>query len=139
MKRFLGPEPLQKNLAALLLRALSGGLMIMHGLPKMQNYDQYVTDFNPIGLGNDVSLSLAIFGELICGIFILLGFLTRLSVIPMLITMVVAFFVVHAADEFMVKELSFVYMILAVVLFLLGSGKYSVDAILFRKKEHADY
>ncbi|WP_294819787.1 DoxX family protein [uncultured Flavobacterium sp.] len=134
MKRFLGPEPLDKNFAALLLRILVGGLMIIHGWPKLANYDQYVTEFNPIGLGNDLSLSLAIFGEFICGIFILLGFMTRLAAIPVLITMIVAFFVVHGADEFQVKELSFVYMGLALVVFFLGSGKYSADAVLFRKK-----
>ncbi len=134
MKRFLGPDALDKNLAALLLRILVGGLMIMHGWPKLANYDQYVTEFNPIGLGNDLSLSLAIFGELICGIFLVLGFMTRLSAIPVLITMIVAFFVVHGADEFYVKELSFVFMGLAIVIFFLGSGKYSADAILFRRK-----
>jgi putative oxidoreductase len=134
MKRLLGPEPLDKNLAALVLRLLVGGLMIMHGYPKLVNYDQYVTEFNPIGLGNDLSLSLAIFGELVCGIFLVLGFMTRLSAIPVLITMIVAFFVVHGADEFQVKELSFVYMVLALVIIFLGAGKYSADAVLFRKK-----
>ncbi|MGQ2982229.1 DoxX family protein [Flavobacterium sp.] len=134
MKRFLSPEPLDKNLAALLLRVLVGGLMIMHGWPKLDNYSQYVTEFDPIGLGNDLSLSLAIFGEFICGIFLVLGFMTRLSAIPVLITMIVAFFVVHGADEFQVKELSFLYMGLALVIFFLGGGKYSADALLFRKK-----
>jgi putative oxidoreductase len=136
MKRFLGPEPLDKNLAALVLRMILGGLMIMHGWPKLSGYNEMVGMIgNPIGLGPDVSLSLAIFGEFICGIFILLGFLTRLSVIPTFITMAVAFFIVHANDDFQIKELSFVYMIIAVAVFILGSGKYSADAALFRKKE----
>lgn len=134
MKRFLGPEPLDKNLAALLLRILVGGLMIMHGWPKIANYDQYVTEFNPIGLGNDLSLCLAIFGEFICGIFLVLGFMTRLSAIPVLITMIVAFFVVHAPHPFDVKEKSLVYMGLTVVIFFLGSGRYSADALIFKKK-----
>ena len=134
MKRLLGPDALDKNLAALLLRILVGGLMIMHGWPKLANYDQYVAEFNPIGLGNDLSLSLAIFGEFICGIFLVLGFMTRLSTIPVLITMIVAFFVVHAADPFQIKELSFLYMGLVIVIFFLGSGKYSADALLFKKK-----
>jgi putative oxidoreductase len=139
MKRFLGPEALEKDLAALLLRFVLGGLMIMHGLPKIQNYSEYVNGFDPIGLGPDVSLSLAIFGELICGVLLVIGLFTRLATIPVLITMAVAFFVVHGADEFQVKELSFVYMILALVLFFLGGGKYSLDAALFRKKEAVNY
>jgi putative oxidoreductase len=48
--------------------------------------------------------------------------------------MCVAFFVAHAADPFQNKELPFTFLLLAIVVFVLGSGRYSVDALLFRSK-----
>lgn len=139
MKQFIGPEPLNKNLAALLLRIILGGMFIFHGWPKLSSYNEMLSMFgDPVGLGSELSLILVIFAEFFCGIFILLGFLTRLSVIPILITMLVAFFVAHAKDEFMVKMLPFVYLWLCIVLFFLGSGKYSADAVLFKNKPHVN-
>lgn len=135
MKQFIGPEPLDKNLAALLLRIILGGMFVFHGWPKLSGYNEALAMFgDPVGLGSELSLILVIFAEFFCGIFILLGFLTRLSVIPILIMMIVAFFVAHGKDEFVVRMLPFVYMWLCVILFFLGSGKYSADAVLFRKK-----
>lgn len=135
MKRFLGPEPLDKNLAALLLRIIFGGMFIFHGWPKLSGYNEMLAMFgDPIGIGSELSLILVIFAEFFCGIFILLGFMTRLAVIPVFITMLVAYFVAHANDEFMMKMLPFVYLWLCLVIFFLGSGKYSADEVLFRKK-----
>ena len=47
------------------------------------------------------------------------------------IAMIVAYFVAHAKDPFELKQLAFIYLMLPVVVFLQGSGKYSVDALLF--------
>lgn len=135
MKKLLQTQPLHTDLATLLLRIVFGGMFIFHGWPKLANYNAMLEMFgDPIGLGTELSLILVIFAEFFCGIFILLGFLTRFSVIPVFITMLVAYFVAHGADEFQVKMLPFVYLWLCVVIFLLGSGKYSVDNLLFKKQ-----
>jgi putative oxidoreductase len=69
----------------------------------------------------------------VCGFLVLIGFLTRLSVIPIFITMVVAFFVAHAKDPFDAKTLPLVFMLLSIVIFILGSGRFSVDRFLFKR------
>lgn len=128
-------QPLHTDFAILLLRIIFGGMFIFHGWPKLANYNAMLEMFgDPIGLGTELSLILVIFAEFFCGIFILLGFLTRFSVIPVFITMLVAYFVAHGADEFQVKMLPFVYLWLCVVIFILGSGRYSVDNLLFNKQ-----
>jgi len=134
MKKLTSPLSLNTDLASLVLRLLFGGIFMYHGYPKFTGYSQMVEMFgDPIGIGNELSVILVIFAEFFCGLFILFGFLTRFSVIPVFTTMLVAFFVAHGKDEFTMKMLPFVYMFLCVVLFILGSGRYSIDELLFTK------
>jgi putative oxidoreductase len=133
--RILSPRSLYTDLAALVLRLVFGGLFIYYGWMKLSNYDQILPMFGDIiGIGSKLSFNLVIFAEFFCGIFITVGFFTRLAVVPIFITMVVAFFIAHAKDTFEVKQLAFVYMLLCPVIFLLGGGRYSLDALMFRGK-----
>ena len=135
MKKLFSTQPLNTDLAALLLRLIFGGLFVYHGYQKYEAYDTILPMFGDIiGIGSKLSFNLVIFAELGCGFLVLIGFLTRLSVIPILITMAVAYFVAHEKDAFQMKTLPFVYMLLSLVVFTLGSGKYSVDGLLFRNR-----
>jgi putative oxidoreductase len=111
-------------------------LMLTHGLPKLAQFfsDQPIQFGDPIGIGVAASLVLTVFAEVFCSILLLIGFGTRLAVIPLVVTMVVAFFIVHAADPIGVKELSMVYLLFYLVLGVTGSGKYSVDYLISRKQ-----
>ena len=85
-----------------------------------------------IGIGSKFSFILVIFAELVCGFLVTIGYLTRLAIIPIFITMIVAYFLAHADDEFKTKTLPFVFLLLSVVIFILGSGKYSIDKLTTR-------
>lgn len=50
--------------------------------------------------------------------------------IPMAFTMIVAFFIVHANDAFTVKELAFIYLIVFIIMYIAGPGKFSIDHII---------
>ncbi|KOS08406.1 hypothetical protein AM493_17530 [Flavobacterium akiainvivens] len=137
MKKLFTPVSLNTDLATLVLRLIFGGMFTYHGWGKLAMYDEMLKMFgDPIGLGTELSLVLTIFGEFICGILIVLGLFTRLAVIPVFITMLVAYFVAHGNDDFMVKMLPFVYMLLCFVVFILGSGRYSLDAAIFDKNRN---
>lgn len=124
---------LNTDVAALLLRLLFGGLFAYYGYTKLTAYDAMLAQFpDLIGIGSKASLILVILAELVCGLLVALGFFTRLAVIPIFITMVVAYFIAHAADPFTVKALAFVFLFLCVVVFVLGSGRYSIDRLLFK-------
>jgi putative oxidoreductase len=123
--------------AALLLgRITIAALMLTHGLPKLQ----MVLSGEPVqfpsimGMDTQLSITLAIFAEVFCSIFILTGFATRLATVPLMITMLVASLSVHAADAFAVKEKALLYLLVYVLLFFIGSGKYSVDYFIHSKK-----
>ena len=135
INKTLSYQSLNTDLGKLLLRLVLGGLMAYHGYQKFAAYDQILPMFTDIiGIGTKLSFNLVIFAELVCGLLVAIGLLTRLAIIPIFITMCVAFFVAHAADPFQNKELPFTFLLLAIVVFVLGSGRYSVDALLFRSK-----
>ncbi|MEK7256903.1 MAG: DoxX family protein [Bacteroidota bacterium] len=132
--KILSWQPFHPDLAALLLRLIYGGLFVQYGLRKILAFDQMLTMSQPIiGLDGKTALILVTIAEFGCGLLVAIGFLTRLSVIPIFFTMTVAFFVAHAADPFDVKALAFVFWLLSIVVFVLGSGRYSVDRLLFKR------
>lgn len=134
MKKLFNPASLNTNVAALFLRLIYGGFFIHYGYGKLVNYDKILPVFGDIiGIGAELSFNLVIFAELFCGIFLVLGLFTRLSIIPPFITMIVAYFVAHAADPFDVKQVALIFLVLCLPVFVLGSGKYSVDALIFKK------
>jgi putative oxidoreductase len=134
-KSILSYPSLNTDLAALLLRFIVGGLMIYHGYSKLTGYNQILPMFGDIiGIGSKASLILVIFAEFFCGLFVVLGFLTRLSIIPIFITMIVAYFIAHGKDPFQMKELAFIFLTLCLPVFLLGSGKYSIDSLIFKNR-----
>ena len=121
--------------SALLLasRVIFGLLLASHGLQKLQGFNAMASQFpDPIGLGSEVSLALAIFGELACSLAFVFGFLTRLAVIPMIFTMLVAFVTVHHGS-IAEGELAFVYLVVFVLAWIAGPGKYSIDGFIARK------
>ncbi len=118
------------DLAKLLLRLGAGGLMIPHGYGKLMRLIEngWDTGFaDPLGIGQLPSLVLVIFAELICPILIILGYKTRLSVIPPAITMLVAILFIHLSDPWGDKELPMLYLTAYISLGLAGAGRYAID------------
>jgi putative oxidoreductase len=118
------------NTAMLLLRLAVGLLMIAHGYDKLVHFSQYQAKFmNFLGLGTTVSLALVVFAEFFCSIFLILGLFTRLSAIPLIITMAVALVKAHKADFLGEGEMATLYLACYAVLLILGPGKISVDGM----------
>ncbi len=116
------------NFGLLLLRGAFSGMFLTHGIPKLLKLLEGDFGFaDPIGIGQPASLILAILGEVIFPILVIIGFKTRWTVIPMILTMMVAAFIHHADDSFGTKEMSMLYLIAFVSIALLGPGKYSLD------------
>ncbi|MBL7814331.1 MAG: DoxX family protein [Saprospiraceae bacterium] len=120
---------------ALILRLSLGLLMLNHGYPKLMQFfngeDIHFAD--PIFIGETASLVLTVFAEFFCSILIAIGLWTRLALIPLIVTMVVAVGIIHASDPMDKKEHGLLFLLPYLALFLLGSGKYSLDAVLQKK------
>ena len=104
-------------------------MLLTHGIPKIQSlFGPEEIEFpDPFGLGPGISLALAVFAEVICSVLVILGFKTKLAVIPIIITMLVAAFYAHWADPFGYKELSLLYCAVFLSLLFTGAGQYSID------------
>lgn len=119
----------------LILRTTVAGMMLVeHGLPKLIDFSARSASFpDPLGLGSPVSLALAIVGEVVCAIFLILGLFTRLAAVPFFLTMLTAAFIVHAADPWHKKEFALLYAIPALTLIFTGAGAFSLDG---RRQRH---
>ena len=103
-------------------------LMIGEGIQKVQNwigFDFWLTD--PIGFGEGLSLTLAAGAEFVAALLVVLGLATRISALPLVITMLVAALIFHAGDPFGDKELPLIYATIFLSLFFTGPGEYSLD------------
>jgi putative oxidoreductase len=139
MKRLLSSQPLAMDAGILFVRLILGGLFIWHGLDAITHYQQYLAyslQINPkgtIGLGAEFEFPLVVYSQFICGILLVLGLFTRLSVIPIFIMMTIAVFIAHKADDFTMKEKAVCYMLLCIPVFIFGGGRYSADRLIFKK------
>ncbi|MGY0392167.1 DoxX family protein [Bizionia sp. KMM 8389] len=116
------------DIALAVLRIGISGMMLVHGIPKIERLFNTPIEFgDPLGLGATTSLILALIGEVIAPLCIIIGFKTKLASIPAIITMIVAAFVVHLQDDFYTKEKALLYLLGFLVIFLSGPGKYALD------------
>lgn len=119
---------LQTHIGLALLRIAPSIMMLTHGFPKFQKMIGGNFEFgDPIGIGAAPSLFLTVIAEVVCPVLIIIGFKTRLMAIPVVITMLVAAFMVHLSDPFGVKEKALVYLVIFLAIILLGPGKFSID------------
>ena len=124
--------PRHAHIALLLLRVWLGlSMLLLHGLMKLKTFSELTPKFpDPFGIGNQASLALAVFAEVGCSILIVLGLFTRLAALSLIITMGVAFFLVHngtlTGDK--TGELAFIYMAGYVTLLIAGGGVFSLDS-----------
>lgn len=117
----------------LILRVGIAVLMLVHGFPKLQMlFSGDIQFLGIMGMSPTSSLILAVFSEVLCSILLLIGLGTRLATIPLIITMLIAVFLVHLNDPFASQELGLLYLLAYVSIFLLGAGNYSFDAVLQR-------
>ena len=118
------------NIAMLVLRAGLGLMMLPHGYDKLVHFAQKKNTFmNFLGLGSTFSLSLSLFAEFFCAMFVIIGLFTRFTVLPLIIGMAVALFKAHDAAIFGAGEKSALYLAGFIAIFLLGPGKASVDGV----------
>lgn len=133
MKKFLSIKYSASafNLAMFLLRLGVGALLLYHGYDKLVHFANYQKHFvSFLGMPASVSLSLSIFAEFFCSIFVALGLFTRLAVIPIVIQMLVALGKAHHFDIFNTGEKATLFLVGAIVILLCGPGRISVDGVI---------
>ena len=130
--------PRSVSLILLVLRVFFGVLLMWHGVTKIANVATAADSFpNPLGLGHRLSFYLVVFAEVICSAAVIMGAFYRLALIPIIIAMAVALFVVHHGQAFAAKELALIYFVVFVLLYCTGAGAYSLDNIIAKRLNYA--
>ncbi|MCH5318241.1 MAG: DoxX family protein [Paramuribaculum sp.] len=126
------------NMARLFLRLFVGVMFMQFGIRHLVGFDELRYSFPTIwGWSSETCLILVIIVEIICSLCIMVGFLTRIAVLPPIITMVAAeYYVLHdlLPDTFVYGMSSTApgylpIMFIGIYLFILlaGPGKISLD------------
>ncbi|WP_130736076.1 DoxX family protein [Flavobacterium sp. J27] len=103
-------------------------LIVVHGLKKIGiGTDMAEKVPNPFLFPEDLNQILAIASNLVFPLFIIAGFYTRISTIPILIVTLSGYFVVHWHDSLLQSDVPFMYSVSFLLIAFAGSGKYSID------------
>ncbi|MFQ5628518.1 MAG: DoxX family protein [bacterium] len=100
----------------------------------MTGFSARAAEFSdPLGVGSPVSLALAVFAEFFCSLGLIFGITTRLVLIPLMVTMLVAVFIIHISDPFARMEKALIYLTVYTAIMITGPGKYSADALITKR------
>ena len=118
------------NLARLFMRLFVGIMFLQFGIRHLMTFSTLRYTFpSVLGWSSETSLIVMITIELVCSLFIMVGFLTRLAVIPPVISMIIAeYYLLH--DLLSSTQPGYLpIMFIGIFLFLLlaGPGKISLD------------
>ena len=134
MHKFLSASPIYQDLSLAFIRILTGLLMVYHGweifdAATMKGYLEWDMFKNPSG---NTMIYLGKGAELVSGILLTLGLLTRLGALMLLFSMTyIAFFVGHGKVWYGDQH-PFMFVLLAIIYLSVGGGPYSLDKRLFQ-------
>ncbi|UCJ14854.1 DoxX family protein [Pseudomonas sp. MM211] len=114
---------------ALLFLRVAGSLLLLavHGLPKLLNIQTELDLIeDPLGLGPVVTLSLALFAEVVCPLLIILGPFTRLASLPILAVLLVSLVLVHPEWSLAEGQFAWLLAIIFTTLAISGPGRFAL-------------
>lgn len=122
------------DLGLLLLRLFTGlALALAHGRGKFPPSPRFIDGVAGMGFPAPELFAWAAAGaELIGGILLAIGLLTRPASLMIVATMAAAAFIRHAPDPFSDKEKALLFGAIALLFLIAGAGRFSIDAMLRR-------
>jgi putative oxidoreductase len=116
----------------LVLRVFTGlSLAYAHGWSKVPPDEEFVKTVTSLGFPAEMAY-LTMLTEFFGGLMLAVGLLTRPVALAMVINFAVAGFMAHAADPYLRKELTFMFLAVAAMFLCVGAGRFSVDRMLKR-------
>ncbi|MDE6300062.1 MAG: DoxX family protein [Muribaculaceae bacterium] len=136
------------NLGRLFLRLFVGIMFMQFGVRQIAHFYEYKDLFpHVLGFSSETSLIMMICIEMICSLFIMFGFLTRIMTIPPIISMFMAeYYLLHdyvgeatyLLDWQQQGYLPIMFLGIYFFILLVGPGKISVDYFLSLHIIHSD-
>ncbi len=137
MNKFFSSNPVALQSGLTVVRIIVGAFMIYHGwevfdAAKMKEYaawdvfKKFPSAIFMVYLGKGA--------ELVAGIMLAIGWFTRIAAIILIGTMFYISFFVGNGKVWYEDQHPFLFVLLGLVFFFAGGGKYSVDNVMFGKK-----
>lgn len=129
----MNPSSLESNardLGLLFLRISAAAfLLAVHGLPKLLDFQHQLTLIeDPFHLGAGLTLSLAIFAEVLCPLLIAAGVFVRLACLPILFLLLVALVIVHPQWSVAEGQFGWLLLIIFTTVLIAGPGRLALNA-----------
>lgn len=126
------------NLGRLFMRLFVGVMFMQFGIRQLVNFHELQHTFpSLLGLGSETCLILMIVIELVCSLFIMVGFMTRPMTLPPLVSMILAeYYIIHdmlgeisvyGLDSVDPGFLPVMFIGIYICIGIMGPGKISVD------------
>lgn len=125
------------NLGRLFIRLFVGLMFMQFGIRHLINFNEISNTFpGTLGMSHETSLIVMIVIELVCSLFIMTGFLTRLATIPPILSMILAEHYILAdmqtvspylIDSIQPGYLPIMFIGIYFYIILAGPGKISLD------------
>lgn len=125
-------EDRQLSFGLLLLRVGGGALMIYgRAWENLQMaWTGHIVFPDPFGIGTVMTWGVAMFAEVLCSIFVMLGILTKVTALPPLMAMLLAQAVLPPGTLWSSRAELLLYALPFLVLTFTGAGFYSFDRIV---------
>ena len=137
MNKFFSSSPIYPHSILAIVRVVTGLLMVYHG------WEAFDDDKMKVYLGWDVFQKLPTpvlmiyigkIIELVTGILLTVGFLTRIGALLLLSVMIyITFFIGHGKFWYEDQH-PFLFILLSIIFLFYGGGKFSLDYVFFSSK-----
>lgn len=137
MKKFFSTQPIWYDGGLFAVRLILGVFMVYHGwevfdkplMDKYATWDQFKNGPSPVFM-----VYLGKVAELVGGILLILGWLTRLAALIVIVTMAYIAFFVGKGIVWYDDQHPFLFVLLALMFLFTGPGRYSLDAVMEQKR-----
>jgi uncharacterized membrane protein YphA (DoxX/SURF4 family) len=138
IKTFFSSDSIWQHEGLALIRIIVGVFMMYHGWEvldknKMAEYSKWLAEMK--FSSPTLMAYLGKGSELVSGVLITIGLFTRIAIIPLAITMLIICFGLGKGRIFMEDQHPFLFILLSLVFFFTGAGKWSVDYLVFSKSK----
>lgn len=120
------------DVGLLVLRVFAGlSIMYAHGLQKFPPSERFIQATGEMGFPIPVLFAwAAALSEVVGGVLLALGLLTRPAAFFIMCTVGTAAFVRHAADPYRIKELPLLFLATAFLFLCVGAGRFALDRLV---------
>ncbi len=132
-------RPLFADALPTAVRIILGILLVYHGADKIFNgLDTFIAGIAAKGWPMPALQGfMAAYIEFAGGVLLIVGLMTRPTAFAAIVLFCIIFFLYSATEPFPKKEKALVFLVLSAYTFLMGPGKASVDALLFKQEKSA--